>query len=189
MAENSVFAILLRSRWWISFVVAAVLGVAAAALLPDAYRIAGATAALPFVVIGVIAARRQWRLPSRARIAQTQEALSDMSWSQFAELLDAAFRRDGYEVRRTAGGAFDFELERGGRKTLVCARRWKSARTGLEALRALHEARESSDATDALYVCLGELTDNARPFASAQRVTVWQAAELAQALGADLRRG
>jgi len=188
MAENSVFAILLRSRWWISFVVAAVLGVAAAALLPDGFRVAGITAALPFVVIGVIAARRQWRLPSSARVAQTQEALREMPWPQFADLLEAAFRRDGYAVRRAAGGAFDFELERAGRKTLVCARRWKSARTGLEALRTLHAARESSDATDAIYVCLGDLTDNARPFASAQRVTVWQAAELTQALGADLRR-
>jgi len=76
----------------------------------------------------------------------------------------------------------DFELERQGRRTLVSARRWKSARLGLEALRALQAEREKADASDALYICLGELTDTARPYAAAHGITVWQAADLTRVL-------
>lgn len=185
MAEKSLFAVLLRSPWWVSMIVAAVLALLAAALLPAAYRVVGALSATPFVVIGVIAAVRQRRLPSTAQIAQTIAATSTMSWPQFAALLEQAFRHDGYTVQRGgAASAFDFELERNGRTMLVAARRWKSARTGLETLRALQAARDGKEAPDALLISLGELTDNARPFATEHRIAVWQSAELARALRA-----
>lgn len=182
MAPNSLFATLLRSPWWISMAIALVLGLVGAALLPDSYRVMGALSGLPFGVVGAIAAHRQWRLPSAARIAQTQQALSTMAWPAFAALLEQAFRRDGYTVQRGQTGAVDFELARQGRRMLVSARRWKSARTGQEALRALQAARDMADGADALYIGLGELSDNARPFAAQHRITIWQASELAQAL-------
>jgi restriction system protein len=182
MAKNSLFAILLRSPWWVSFAIAAVLALVAAALLPAELRIVGALSGLPFVGIGALALYRQSRLPSAARVAQTRAALGTMAWPAFAVLLEAAFRRDGYTVQAGATAAVDFVLERQGRTMVVGARRWKSARTGLDALRALQAARESADAFDALYIGLGELTDNARPFAAEQRIQVWQDAELAQAL-------
>ena len=186
MSENSLFAILLRSPWWISLAIGTALGLVAAALLPAQYRVVGALSGFPFIVISVLAARRQWRLPSAALVARTQQAAGAMAWPQFASALEAAFQRDGYSVQRGTAAAVDFELERQGRKMLVCARRWKSARTGLEPLRALQAAREAAgeaaDAPDALYITLGEFTDNARPFALQHRIAVWQAAELAQAL-------
>jgi len=182
IARNSLFAVLLRSPWWVSLAVAAVLALLAAALLPAAYKAVGAVSALPFAVIAAIAARRQWRLPTAARVEQTRRALATMGWPPFADLLEEAFRRDGYTVKRCTGSVIDFDLERPGRHMVVCARRWKSARTGLEALRSLQAAREVREAQDALYICLGELTDNARPYAAQHRITIWQAAELAQAL-------
>jgi restriction system protein len=181
-ADHSLFATLLRSPWWISLLIAAVMSLLAAALLPAEYRVVGALSSFPFVVIAAIAAQRQWRLPSAARVAQTEQAVSTMSWPAFAKLLEQAFTNDGYVVRPGRHAAVDFELERQGRIMLVSARRWKSARTGLEALRALQAAREASEATDALYIGLGELTDNARPFATENRVVVWRASELALAL-------
>lgn len=182
MAKNSLFAILLRSPWWISFALAAVLALVATALLPTEMRIVGVLSGLPFVGIGALAAYRQWKLPSAARVAQTRAAVAAMAWPAFAALLQAAFQRDGYTVQVGATPAVDFMLERQGRTMVVCARRWKSARTGLDALRALQAAREATEAFDALYIGLGELTDNARPFAAEQRITVWHDAELAQAL-------
>lgn len=182
MAPNSLFAILLRSPWWISVAIAVVMGVVGAALLPERFRVAGALSGLPFGVIGALAARRQWRLPSAARVAETQQALSTMAWPAFATLLEQAFRRDGYAVQRGKTAAVDFELEREGRRVLVSARRWKSARTGLEALRALQAAREAAEAEDAMYIGLGELSDNARPFAARHGIAVWQAPEMAHAL-------
>ncbi len=178
MAEKSLFATLLRSPWWVSLAIAAVLGLLAISLLPADYRVVGATSGFPFLVIAVI----QWRLPSAARVLQTQQAVTAMAWPEFAALLEAAFRRDGYQVAPGSTAAVDFELERQGRKMLVSARRWKSARTGLEALRPLQAARETAGAADALYIGLGELTDTARPFAATHRIAIWQADGVAQAL-------
>lgn len=182
MAQNSLFAILLRSPWWISAGIAAVLGLLAAALLPAGFRVIGALSGLPFGVIAAIAARRQWQLPSAARVAETQQALATMPWPAFAALLEQAFQRDGYTVQRGQTAAVDFELGRQGRRMLVSARRWKSARTGQDVLRTLQAARVAAGAPDALYIGLGELTDNARPFAAQHRIAVWQAPELARTL-------
>jgi restriction system protein len=184
MAKNSLFAILLRSPWWISLLIGLLLGLVSFALLPAQFRVVGALSGLPFLVICVMAARRQWHLPSAARIEQTQQALATMAWPAFAALLERAFRRDGYTVLKSGKNeaAFDFELERQGRRALVSARRWKSARTGQEALRALQDAREAREVEEAIYIGLAPLSDNARPYAAAQRITVWQAPELAHAL-------
>lgn len=183
MAKNSLFAILLRSSWWISLAIGLGLALLSFALLPAHLRVVGALSGFPFLVISAVALYRQWGKPSAARIAQTHEALAALAWPAFADLLEQAFRREGYTVGPRAGdGDFDFELERQGRRTLVSARRWKSARTGLEALRALQAARERREADEAIYIGLAELSDNARPYAAAQRITLWQAAELAQAL-------
>ena len=182
MAENSLFAILLRSPWWISLLLAVLLGVAGFALLPEQFRVVGALSGLPFAVIAVLAAHRQWQRPSAERVAQTQQALATMPWPAFSALLEQAFQRDGYTVQRGTTTAVDFELERQGRRTFVSARRWKSARTGLEVLRPLQAARDAADASEALYIGLGPLSDSALPFAATHRMQVWHAPELAHAL-------
>lgn len=182
MAQNSLFAVLLRSPWWVSGAIGLVLGVAGLAVLPAEYRAVGAVSGLPFLVICAIAAKRQWRLPSAARVAQTHEAVAALAWPAFATLLTEAFARDGYTVSAGQGDAVDLELAKGGRRTLVSARRWKSARPGLESLRALQAARQAQDASEALCIVLAPLSDAAVPYATANRITVWHAAELAQLL-------
>lgn len=182
MAKNSLFAILLRSSWWVSTAIGLFLGLVCLALLPAEFKLVGAASGLPFLVIGGIAATRQWKRPSAARVASTVQAVSAMSWPVFATLLEQAFHRDGYAVTRVNAEAFDFELERAGRRTLVSARRWKSARIGLEALKALQAARQQRDVSAAFFIGLGVVSDNARPFAAAQGIEVWQADELAMAL-------
>ena len=188
MAKNSLFAVLLRSPWWISLLIALTLGLLSFALLPQDLRVVGAISGAPFIVIAFMAGRRQWRLPSAAKVAETHSALSTIAWPAFAELLQQSFRREGYVVEPGGAAAVDFAIERRGRRTLVCARRWKSAQIGMEAVRALHTAREAAEAPDALYIGLGSLTDSARSYAAEHRVAVWQSAELAQALrGLPLR--
>ena len=182
MAKNSLFSILLRSPWWISFAIAAAVGALCVALLPDQVRAVGALMGMPFAIVGVMAVRRQWNVPSASRVAETRQALATMAWPAFSNLLEQAFRRDGYTVQRSKTAAVDFELERKGRRMLVSARRWKSAHTGLEGLRALQAVRDATDAPDALYIGLGPLTDTAQPFAAEHRIAIWQASELAHAL-------
>jgi restriction system protein len=195
MAKNSLFAILLRSPWWASAALAVAIGLVAAALLPREMRVAGALMGFPFVVIAAMAAWRQRQLPSAARVEEVRAAVSTMAWPAFSQLLETAFTRDGYRVERGSGSGSagtDFTLERQGRRLHVSARRWKSAQTGVETLRALQSVREAAEedlVNDALVIGLGPLTDSARDFAADKRIAVWQAAEVAQALKGVALRG
>lgn len=181
-AKNSLFAQLLRSPWWVSMLIGATMAVLALALLPERFRVVGAISGLPFAVVGLLAARRQWHLPSAQQAAQIRQALGAMPWPTFEAWLQQAFERDGYRVQRGAGAAADFELERQGRRCLVAARRWKSARVGLEALRALQAAREAGDVSDALLISLGELSETAAAYAAQHGIEVWPVDRLLQAL-------
>ena len=186
MAKNSLFAVLLRSPWWASAAIGAVIGLLAAALLPPDLRVAGAISGLPFFVIAALAAWKQRGLPSAERIEATRQAVASMAWPAFEALLLQAFRRDGFEPAAGKPPAgVDFVLERGNRRQFVAARRWKSAHIGAEPLRALQAAREAGDGdrvNDALYIGLGDLSDAARQIATAERIAVWRADEIALAL-------
>jgi restriction system protein len=181
MARNSLFAVLLRSPWWISLVIALVVGTVAAALLPEQYRVAGALSGFPFAVIGVIALWQQMRLPSARRSEEILGAVGTMNWREFSALLEEGFARQGYSVERVQGSA-DLALSRQGRTTLVSARRWKAARVGEESLQALHGAAQSQGTGSCLYVTLGELSANAQVFAKRNNVQLMQGPALAYLL-------
>lgn len=179
MAKNSLFAILLRSPWWISIAIAAGIAAAARLVVPDLYAL---FTALPFAVIGGIALWRQLRTPSAARVADTLEGLRAMSWGEFASAMEDAFRREGYSVSRLAGAAVDFEMTKAGRIALVGCKRWKVARTGIHPLRELYAAKRAREAHECIYVAAGEITDNARAFAGEKNIRLIHGAELARLL-------
>ena len=174
MAENSLFAILLRAQWWVSVLVAVGSFGALRLLVPDLYALFGS---LPFVVIACVATWKQLRAPSSKKIAAGLEALRAMSWEEFARALEEGFRREGYSVKR-AQGAADFELEKAGRMSLVCARRWKASMTGVEPLREMVAAGEKREARECVYVCAGELSDKAKAFALEKKIRRVEGAEL-----------
>jgi restriction system protein len=174
MAENSLFAVLLRAQWWVSVLVALGSFAALRLLVPDLYAFFGS---LPFVVIACVATWKQLRAPSAAKIAAGLEALRATSWEKFARALEEGFRREGYAVKRATGAA-DFELEKAGRVSLVCARRWKASVTGVEPLKELALAGQSRGAGECVYVCAGELSDNAKAFALEKRIRRVEGAEL-----------
>ena len=61
MSENSLFAVLLRSPWWISFGLAIAIGAGTYAIFPKDMASLAPFVGLPFIVTGCIAAWR-WRL-------------------------------------------------------------------------------------------------------------------------------
>ena len=183
MAENSLFAILLRSRWWISFLVAALIALISVALLPATWAPFGVVGALPFLVIGGMALSRQWGTPTQAQTEAQLAQAQTMSWPEFSAVLESAWRAGGYGVERAQGGV-DFVLDKGGRTTVVSAKRWKAARQGVEPLRELDAARRAREADAAVFLALGELSDNARSFARSAPVRVLQGADLATLLKA-----
>lgn len=179
MHENSLFAILLRKAWWVSALVALGLFGVLRLFLPWDFSL---LASLPFVVIAAYALWKQLRAPGARRIAKTLERARGMSWDEFAATLEAAYQRQGYRVTRIAASNADFELVQGARSTLVACKRWKAVRTGIEPLRELEEARRMREAHACIYVAAGEITEQARTFATEKRINLLQGPELATLL-------
>lgn len=183
MAPNSLFAILLRSRWWVSFLIAAGVSLVARLLLSKDYEALAFFCGMPFIVIGAIAAWQQARRPSPARMQATLQAVGAMPWPNFADALEQAFRDEGHEVVRLPGPAADFQVtSRTGRVTLVSGRRWKAARIGAEPLRALQAAMEASEAGSAMFIALGEPSEAATDFARSNGITLLRGEALAMLL-------
>lgn len=185
MSEKSLFAVLLRSPWWISLLLAWVPAlIARLALSPELFWF-GAMGGFPFLVIAVLAARRQWRAPRAARVRQTADAARAMAWGPFCVVLEAAWQAEGFEVERLPGSGdrgADLALRKAGMTTLVHARRWKAANLGVEPLRDLKAAIDRADARDGLVVALGELTPQAARFAGANGIRVVDLSELTRLL-------
>ncbi len=200
-AKNSLFGILLRKHWGAAACLGVAISAGAAALMPSNLKLVGALMGLPLFVISAMAARIQWRLPSPEQIERTSAALHTVPWTQAQDWLIKAFERDGYTVMATRPlpavlrpheASVDFCLQRQGRTMLVSARKFKSARTGVDAITALQAARDAAanapdgagfdGPVDALIVCLGEFSDPAAKLATAQRIAVWRGPELALAL-------
>jgi len=179
MHKHSLFAVLLRSPWWISLVVAAGVVAALRLVLPDMYAF---SAAAPFILIAAYAAWQQLRAPSAATVTRSLEALRAKPWDEFAAGLESAFQREGYSVNRLDGRDGDFELTRAGRVLLVSCKRWKVARTGIEPLRELHAARRRRAAHECIYVAAGDVTEGAIAFSAQNGIRLLRAAELTKLL-------
>ncbi|AUA58090.1 Restriction endonuclease [Achromobacter spanius] len=182
MAKNSIFAVLLRSPWWMSAGVAVLLSAGGFAALPLEYAAMGVFAAVPFAVIAIMAAYKQLRAPSETRVQAVAEATAAMSWADFANTVEAGFKRDGCEVERLQTPGADFALSKDGHVAIVSAKRWKAARVGVEPLRELQAVREKRGAREAIYIALGDVSDNAWKYAKAQGVSLMTAPELAKLL-------
>lgn len=186
MAENSLFAILLRSRWWISLSVGVVLALVLRLLLPPEYAAPAMLGSFPFFVIAAVAAWKQLRAPSAAQIEQTLQRLQAMSSREVGAALEAAFRAQGHAVRRLDHPGADLELSQGQRRTVVAYRRWKAAKLGVEPLRELQAVRQRLEADAGLCVVTGELSEQASDFARAEKIELLGPDGLAQLLRAQL---
>ena len=177
MAQNSIFAILLRSPWWVSVLVAGGTFVAARLVLPVEFAV---FSAIPFAVIGVVAGWKQFRTPGGERVETALERLRALPWEGFAAALEEGFRGEGYTVKRIDGAA-DFELVKAGRISLAAAKRWKASRTGVEPLRELlaaGAARENEGSAECIFLSAAELSANARSFAAEKKVRIIEGLEL-----------
>lgn len=179
MAKNSLFAILLRSPWWVSLLIVAVISLLSGALLPAAYVPFGVMGAFPFLGIGIVAAWRQMRAPNPALVAEALARAGTLSWRDFSSLLEAAYIKQGYTVTRLNSAAADFSLSKDGQIRLVSAKRWKAAAHGIDALRDLVALRAARGAQHCTYLCLNPLTDQARRLAQVEGVHLTTQAELA----------
>lgn len=182
MAPNSLFAILLRSRWWLSFVLAGIVTLLCLALLPARIAPFGVLTTTPLWIVGSMAAWRQLRAPSPAAVERLLSACARQNWRELAQQLESAWRAEGYSVQAVNQGVVDFRLERAGQVTLVSARRWKAAHHGIEPLRELEAARARHAAAQAVYVALQPLGENAALYARDQQLVLLSGPQLAALL-------
>ena len=182
IAPNSLFAILLRSPWWISIVLVLAISLASRALLPAQYVVFGILGALPFLVIGAIAAYQQFQTPSADQVRRTLQNAGAMSWSDFADVLQQAYIQQGYQVSRPGYPAADLLLAKAGRRTLVAAKRWKAGHHGAEPLRALSAARKAQDTSNCIYVTLADVGKKTQGFAAHNGIELLHGTALAQLL-------
>jgi restriction system protein len=181
-SKDSIFAVLMRSPWWMSAGIALVLIVAGIAALPREYWAIGVFAAIPFAVIAVLAGWRQLRTPSSGRVEAIVAAAAAMPWAAFSSAIQAGFERDGCQVERLNGAGADLALAKDGHIALVSAKRWKAARTGTEPVRELQAARERRGAREAIYITLGEISPSAQQYATANDISFMTADALGKLL-------
>jgi restriction system protein len=174
--ENSLFAMLLRSPWWVSALLALGIFGALRYFLPWEFAL---FAAAPFIGIGGYGAWKQLRRPSTGRIASTLEKARAMPREEFAAALEAGYKREGYGVTRNGD---ELRLTREGRVTLLTYQRWKAARTGVDPLREFETSSRGRDAHERAYVAVGEVTDTAQAFAAEKKIRLVQDEELARLL-------
>lgn len=182
MAENSLFAILLRRPWWVSAATALALLAVCRIVLPLAWFPFAAPIALPFVVIAGITGWRRLQAPGAARVAAAGQQARGAGWPQFRAALTEGWRREGWTVTEASGDGADLALVKGWQRVVVSARRWKAGRTGIEPLRELAAARERHEAHEGLYVAIGEVSEQAVAFARANRIRIVDAEALARLL-------
>ena len=179
MSEKSLFAILLRSPWWISFLIGAILALLARVFLPESLRVVGMLSGLPFWVWGLLAAWKQRNKASPESISLALTTLANMSVKAFLPTIEKAFVQQGFEVTLLNVGSADFRLEKSGRMTLVSCKRWKAATLGVEVLRNLKTLQISQNADYAACISLSLPTGVALQFAKENAIQLICQDELA----------
>ncbi len=179
MSDKSLFAILLRSPWWYSFLIAAVLLLLARVFLPEAIRAVGMLSSIPFAILAVVAAWRQRDKPSPERVSMALDQLAQMPWKQFLPIMEQAFVQQGFTVTQLNSNAADLQLEKLGRVTLVSCKRWKAATLGVEVLRDLKAMQISQEASYSACISLSLPTGVALKFAKENAIQLICQDELA----------
>ena len=179
MAHGSLFAVLLRSPWWYSALIAVALIAIGAAVVDGKYLILGVFTSFPFLGISGFALYKQSQLPSRERIVEIAEHAQQLSAMQVANKIAESYTSARFDKAIFKGADAELELTRGNRKILVSTKRFKARNTGIEPFKRLLAAGEKSEATAYIYVALGDVSQTAQSFATDNNIELVQATELA----------
>ncbi|HEV7856135.1 MAG TPA: restriction endonuclease [Herminiimonas sp.] len=182
MNKNSIFAILLRSPWWVSSAVALVILTVAWVALPLQYKLFGMLISGPFWAISAVAGWKKFRAPNPEYIEHRLQLFRSMPWQDFSAGVEQALLRDGFVVTRIDRPEVDFFIASAERKGLVSCKRWKVPTNGIEPLRDLHQAMLAQDGHECIYVTTGSFTQNAMQFAVDKKIRLLHGIALVQFL-------
>lgn len=179
LAENSLFAILLRSPWWYSACAGLFFITLSGIIAGGKFLPLGVFIALPFLGIAGYAAYKQSKLPSQKRVLEVDQQARKMPHTEIAQKIASRYIEQGYDSKPFKSNRTDFELTRSYRKILLSSKRFKAANTGIEPLKQLVAIGEPEEATGYLYVALGEISAAARDYAKQNNIEIIQAHRLA----------
>ena len=97
-----------------------------------------------------------------------------LSWREFEELVAEAYRRHGYRVVENAhpgpDGGVDIRLRKDGALHLVQCKNWRRRRIGVRVVREIYGVLAAENARQAVVVCSGDFTGDARRFAAGKPI-------------------
>lgn len=133
------------------------------------------------MLAGLFRLRRR-AAPAGVEISPWDDALEGMSGQEFAGLVAAAFRQEGYLVvergGRGADGAVDLEMYLGRDRYLVQCKQWQAKRVDIGVVRELLAAMRAERAVGCFIVTSGSFTDEARTFATGRAIRLVPAESL-----------
>ena len=167
-------------------------GIAGLALLAGVYawaktRSMGAGLATLILALAFACAlvwiRSNARLRRRSRL--TLEEIDSGTWEQFESYLLALFHVQGYKAELTPNGAdfgADLTLNRGGERTVVQAKHWRTRQVGVKAVQEIAAAKAHYKATRAMVIITGTFTAAAIQLARENAVELWDRERLASVI-------
>lgn len=133
---------------------------------------------LPIVFLAWAAMSAYGRYQRRASQEQVtggpdRGALNHLSGQQFEALVGESFRRKGYSVTETRGGAdgrVDLALKKGGELFLVQCKHWRATRVGVNIVQKHAGLMAARSATGGFVLTSGVFTDEAYAFAKGKNI-------------------
>lgn len=139
------------------------------------------------LLLGWLVARLQRLRASALLEGQAKhDSLEALTWQDFEELLGEVFRRKGYRVEPTVGGAdggVDLILHGPEGCVLVQAKHWQRSQVGVKVVRELYGVQQSEGAAGSILVTSGSVTEEARRFAERAGVRLIEGGELRGLIG------
>ncbi len=105
--------------------------------------------------------------------SKAPDPLNNITWHEFELLVGEYFKRQGYKVQETAGGAdggVDLVLEDSGVQSLVQCKQWKAQKVGVKVIRELAGVIASNGAGGGYVVTSGQFTHDAKAFAQKNNI-------------------
>ena len=117
-----------------------------------------------------------------------QNKIHDLDWFQFEKLMEAVYQQQGYAVERRGGanpdGGIDLVVSKGGIRSAVQCKHWKSWKVGVKQIRELLGALADSGIQNGIFVTLQQYTQEAREFAAKNHIQLVGQRELMEMLKA-----
>lgn len=120
------------------------------------------------------------------KLNQSLEKIRGLSWREFEYYIGEHFKNQGYFVVETPegpDGGIDLVLRKDGEKTFVQCKHWKSAKVGVEKVRALLGSMVSGGAHNGIFVTIGSYTQPAIDFGVQHGIQMIDGSSLEKIIG------